>query len=322
MGPFCSMVRHLGRQHLLVFIAFVALTVVSCARKSEPGWVSGTIETDEVHVASRYGGRVQKIHAEEGDTLKANQLLIELDAAELTARRDQLKAVLAELEAGPRKEEIATAKADWEAQLAQLDFAKAEAKRLSELFEQKTVSASERDSAVSRAQALEKSGAAAKSRYDLLLAGTRPERIEQARAELATVEAQLKEMNIYAPSDSALEILNVKVGDVLPANREVATLTLPQHIWIRVYVPETWLGYIHVNGTAKLKVDSFPDKTFQGTVEQVARQAEFTPRNVQTVEERMKQVYGIKIRLDPTQPELRPGMSADAFFPEVPDRFE
>jgi HlyD family secretion protein len=295
----------------------VAVLLVSCSKSNKPQTVSGTIETDEVRIASRYGGRVEKIHAREGDSLKVGQIIIELNAAELKARRDSAEATLNELVAGPRREEIATAKADWESQTAQLKFADVERKRAEELFAQKTISTAERDRAVSSAETLEKTAAAAKSRYNLLLAGTRPERIAQARAELATIDAQLAEMQLAAPSNSVLEVLSVKIGDVLAANQEAATLVLSDYIWVRVYVPETWLGFIKLGETVNVRVDSFPDKDFKGEVEQIARAAEFTPRNVQTTAERMKQVYGVKVRLD-SKTDLRPGMAADVYFPNVP----
>jgi multidrug resistance efflux pump len=295
----------------------LSVALGGCKQGQTPNSVSGTIETDEVHVASRYGGRVATISAQEGDTLKTGQVLIELEAAELMARRDQAAAMLTELEAGPRKEEIEAARSEWEAQKAELEFARADAQRTKGLYEQKAVSEADRDRAVSRAQALEKSVAAAKSRYDLLLAGTRAERIAQARAQLAEIDTQIREMRIAAPGDSVLEVLHVKVGDVLAPNREVATLLLPQHIWVRVFVPEPWLGHIKLGEVVKVRVDSFPNKDFAGTVEQISRSAEFTPRNVQTVEERIKQVFGIKVRLDSKEHLLRAGMSADVVFPNV-----
>src|SRR5207244_518333 len=107
--------------------------------------------------------------------------------------------------------------------------------------------------AVSRVSVLEKSVAAARSRYELLLAGTRAERISQARAQLAEIESQLREMRIVAPSDSILEVLSVKVGDVLAPNQEVATLLLPQHLWVRVFVPEPWLGHIKMGESVKVR---------------------------------------------------------------------
>jgi membrane fusion protein YbhG len=296
----------------------LALLGTSCNKSSNTTSVSGTIETDEVHVASRYGGRVEKIFAWEGDSLTNGQVIVELEAGELSAQRDQAAAQLAEAEAGPRTQEITAAKNDWEALVAELEFARAEEKRSLELFAQKTLSATERDLAVSKASALEKSVAAAKSRYDLLLAGTRPERIAQARAKLAEIDTQLREMRIVAPTNCVLEVLSVKVGDVLPPNREVATLLMTQHIWVRVYVPETWLGRIKIGDAAKVSVDSFPNKDFRGVVEQVGRAAEFTPRNVQTVEERIKQVFGVKVRLENPEGRLQAGMSADVVFLNAP----
>ena len=298
-------------------LAFAAL-LTSCSRDVRPPHVSGTIETDEVHVASRYGGRVERIHVSEGNVLTNGQLIAELDAAELRAMRAEAAAQLAELEAGPRPQEITAAKHDWEAQAAELELACSEARRARELFAQKTISDTELDRAASRATTLEKSVAAAKSRYDLLLAGTRPERIEQARARLAEIDAQLREMRIAAPTNCVLEVLSVKVGDVLSPNRELATLLLTQHLWVRVYVPEPWLGFIKPGQRVKVRVDSFPDKDFEGEVEQVSRAAEFAPRNTQTVAERIKQVFGIKVRLPNSEDVLRAGMAADVYFPELP----
>lgn len=297
------------------FLALALLTA-SCDRNSNPQ-VSGTIETDEVRVASRYGGRVERIFAQEGDTLKSGQVIVELDAAELEARRNQATAMLAEAEAGPRKQEIEAAQHDWQSLKSDLELAEADRKRAVALFAQKTISETERDRAIARAQTLEKSVAAAQDRYQLLLAGTRPERIAQARAQLAEIDAQLREMKIASPTNSVLEVLSVKVGDVLAPNREVATLLLPQHLWVRVYVPEPWLGHIKLGEAVKVRVDSFPSQDFEGTVEQINRSAEFTPRNVQTVDERIKQVFGIKVRLKNEEDKLRAGMSADVRFPGV-----
>jgi len=279
--------------------------------------VSGTIETDEVRVASRYGGRVVKISAAEGDSLQTAQPLVELDAAELKAKRDRVAAQVAEYEAGPRPQEIDAAKHDWEARAAESDQARVDAKRAEELFTQKTISATEHDQTLTRASTLEKNVAAAKSRYDLLLAGTRAERLAQVRAELAETDANLREMSIVAPSNSVLEVLSVKVGDVLAPNQALATLLLTDHLWVRVFVPEPWLGHIQLGEPVRVRVDSDPGKDFSGKVEQIARSAEFTPRNVQTVGERVKQVFGIKVRLDNQEGKLRAGMAADVAFPNV-----
>lgn len=289
-----------------------------CKPEHNSNSVSGTIETDETRVASRYGGRVEKILAQEGDALASGQVIVELDAAELRPRRNLLAAQLAEAEAGPRKEEIATVKAEWEAQVAELDLARTDRKRADELFTDQTISETERDRAVTHERTLERSVAAANSRYELLLAGTRPERIAQALAQLAELDTQLREMKILTPTNCVLEVLSVKVGDVLAPNQPVATLLLTNHIWVRVFVPEPWLGHIKLDDTVKVRVDSFPGKDFPGMVEQIAREAEFTPRNVQTVGERVKQVFGVKVRLDNPEGQLRAGMAADLVFPNVP----
>jgi HlyD family secretion protein len=301
---------------------FIPLAALACSvllTSCSADWdspVSGTIETDEVRVASRYGGRVERISAQEGDALKPGQVFVELNAAELHARRDQMAAQLAELEAGPRKEEIAAAKAEWEAQHADLELARTNATRAVELFAQKTISPTERDEAVTRQNLLDRSAAAAKSRYDLLMAGTRPEQLAQARAQLAQIDAQLAEMQIASPTNSVLEVLSVKVGDVLAPNQQVATLVLPQHLWVRVFVPMTWLRHITLGEAVKVRVDG-SDQDYSGIVEQINRQAEFTPRNVQTVAERINQVFGVKVRLDSSK-DLKAGMSADVEFPNVP----
>ena len=257
---------------------------------------------------------MERLLADEGQTLEAGQPIVELAAAELRARREQAAAQLAELEAGPRKEELEAAKHDWEALVAEAAQAQVDARRAEELFAQKTISATEHDQALTRERTLQKQVEASRSRYDLLLAGTRPERLEQGRAQLAEIDAHLSEMRIVAPSNCVLEVLSVKVGDVLAPNQQVATLLLPGHLWVRVYVPEPWLGRIRLGQAVRARVDSEPGKDFSGAVEQIARSAEFTPRNVQTVGERVKQAFGIKVRLDNREGKLRAGMAADVFF--------
>lgn len=265
--------------------------MASCGQRRNA--VSGTIEVDEVHVGPRSGGRVEKLFAQEGDKLRAGQPIVQLEATELLARRDLAEA------------QINTSIHDADAQAAQFDFLRDDAKRQKDLLKRKVVSPNDAERAVSAAKAQEKNVEAARMR------------VVQARAQLADIDAQLAEMQVVAPTDSVLEVLSVKVGDVLPGNREVATLLLPQHLWVRVYVPEPWLGLIKVGDHVRVRVDSFPDKDFDGIVEQMNRQAEFTPRNVQTVGDRIRQVFGVKIRLPNNDDKLRAGMAADAYFPNV-----
>ena len=267
------------------------LLLTGCSGRGKA--VSGTIEVDEAHVGPRAGGRVEKILAWEGDHLHEGQLIAQLDASELRARRDLAAA------------QIDTALHDADAQQAQLVFLQDEARRQQDLLQRRVVSSSDAERAGSSAKTQEKNLAAAKMR------------VAQARAQLADIDAQLAEMQVVAPADSVLEVLSVKVGDVLPANREAATLLMTGHVWVRVYVPESWLGLIKLAEHVRVRVDSFPGKDFDGVVEQINRQAEFTPRNVQTVADRIKQVFGVKIRLPPDDDRLRAGMAADVYFPNV-----
>lgn len=268
-------------------------SLTACRPRIQP--VSGTIEVDEVHIAPRTGGRVVELFAQEGDALHTGQPLARLVAPEMQARRELAQA------------QIDTTMRDAEAVKAQLEFMRADARRQEELLKNKTVSASEAERARSAADAEEKSLEAARMR------------IVQMRAQLAEIDAELAELKVVAPNDCVLEVLNVKVGDVLAPNQELATLILPQHLWTRVYVPETWLGYIKLGDAVRVRVDSFPGEDFKGAVEQINRQAEFTPRNVQTVEDRIRQVFGVKIRLQNHDDKLRAGMAADAEFPNVPE---
>jgi RND family efflux transporter MFP subunit len=255
--------------------------------------VSGTIEVDEAHVGPRMSGRVEKILAWEGDRLHEGQLIVQLDASELRARRDLAAA------------QINTAIHDADAQEAQLQFLRDDARRQQELLKRKVVSPTDAERADSAAKSQEKNVEAAKTR------------VVQARAQLADIDAQLAEMQVTAPADSILEVLSVKVGDVLPPNREAATVLLTGHLWVRVYVPESWLGLIKLGEHVRVRVDSFPHTDFDGVVEQINRQAEFTPRNVQTVADRIKQVFGVKVRLPSDDDRLRAGMAADVYFPNV-----
>lgn len=274
----------------MLLIAGVMLS--ACARQEDA--VSGTIEVDEVHVASRAGGRVLKIFAREGQVLQAGDPIVELDAAELPAQRDLAQA------------QVDAASRDVESQAAQLQFSRADAKRQQELLRSRTVSANEAERAASVANAQEKAMEAAQMR------------VAQAKANLAQIETQLNEMKVVSPGNAILEILSVKVGDVLPPNREVATLILPEYLWVRVYVPQPWLGHIRIGDKVQVRVDAFADREFSGVVEQISRQAEFTPRNVQTVEDRIRQVFAVKVHLENSEEKLRAGMAADVSFPNVP----
>ncbi len=164
-------------QPRLLLSLFLLVFLTACERKSDA--VSGTIEVDEVHVAPRMGGRVEKIFAREGELLQAGQAIVQLDAAELPAQRDLAQA------------QVDAANRDVEAQAAQLDFLRADAKRQQELLRNRTVSPNEAERAASAANAQEKAVEGAQMR------------VAQAKANLAQIESQLNEMKVVAPAATA-----------------------------------------------------------------------------------------------------------------------
>jgi multidrug resistance efflux pump len=156
----------------------------------------------------------------------------------------------------------------------------------------------------------------------LLRQGTRFEQIKRAEAELSMskgqlqeIDAQLQERNIVAPVDAEISVMDLHPGEVFAPNRTLATLTRLDDIWTRVYLPEKQLARARVGQELKIKVDAYPGKVFRGKIVQIPGVAEFTPRNVQTPEERSAQVFGIKITLENPDHLLRGGMNAEVELP-------
>jgi HlyD family secretion protein len=146
--------------------------------------------------------------------------------------------------------------------------------------------------------------------------GNRPEDIDAARAALQREERQLaylkrqkEESVVLAPVDGLLEAIDLRPGDLVAANQPVARILEPSQIWVRVYVPEPRLGRVKIGQRAAITVDSYPRREFPGTVVEIRTQAEYTPRNIQTLDQRMDTVFGVKVAIEPT-PELKPGMAA------------
>lgn len=344
--------------------------------------VSGIIEANDIHVGSKVGGRVLKIVAREGRSVKAGEVLVllepnELNAslAEAQASQKQAEARLAELLAGyreeeieqaeasvrqyqeelerllsgPRQQEIDQARADWLAAKAQHENAEKFRQRMRDLIDRQLIAHQEYDDAKARAEEAEQKMRSQRERYDLLLAGTRKEEVAQARYRLAEAEAKLKQLRsgyrkeeiaqgragvemararvellktqlsetvIKSPVDAVVEVLDLEPGDLVGAGKPVATLLRTGSLWVRAYLPEEKLGHVQPGLKVKIRVDSFPRKDFSGTVRRVHRQAEFTPRNVQTWEERVLQVFQTEVVIDDPDGVLRPGMYADVIIPK------
>jgi multidrug resistance efflux pump len=115
-----------------------------------------------------------------------------------------------------------------------------------------------------------------------------------------------------------VEVLDVRPGDLIAPNTPVGTLLERNQLYVRIYVPETEIGRVTLGQQGEVRVDSFPNRPFEGVVEQINQQAEFLPRNVQTQQERVHQMFGVKLRITDPSGRLRPGMAADVRL--IPDR--
>jgi len=151
----------------------------------------------------------------------------------------------------------------------------------------------------------------AQATLEKLQRGNRREDVEAASAELSYEEARYRERQVLAPGAATVEVLDVRPGDIIAPNTPVATLLESDQIYVRIYIPETELDKVKVGQKAEIRIDSFQKQVFNGIVDQINQQAEFLPRNVQTREERVHQVFGIKVRIDDPSRHVLPGMSAD-----------
>ena len=367
---------------ILIILAAALATVAGYAYWNANGnhgaiVISGVIEADDIHVGSKLGGRVLKVVAKRGQTVKAGETLVLLEPKEIDASLAEAQAGLRQAEAkyalltagfrkeeieqaeaaakqaqaeldqlisGPRQQEIDQVAAEWKAAKAQAENAQKFLQRMEGLSKRELIAKQEYDDAVAKADEAEQKMAAARERYNLLLAGTRPEEVERARQRWAEMDAkrrqlksgfrkeeiaqakseteaararvqlmytQLEETVIKAPVDALVDTLDLEPGDLVGAGKPVATLLRTGSLWVRAYLPEARLGFVQPGLPVKVRVDSFPGKDFRGTVRRIFHQGEFTPRNVQTHEERALQVFQTEVVVDDPDNVLRPGMNAD-----------
>lgn len=287
---------------------------------------SGTIEATEAQLGFQIPGRIEVIEPREGEQVKKGDELAWLDRAEMQARRAQAVAqteaagaALRELESGTRSEELAQGRAALAAASDRLQDARRDLDRARTLVEGGAVGAETRDKAQLAVDVASSQMEQARQQLRLLEAGPREERIAAQRAQLAQaaaavqiIDAQLANMTIRAPFDGLITVRHREAGETTAAGIPVLTLMNPQDRWVRIYVPETRLGQVHLGGNARITIDSFPGKQYRGEVEYIASEAEFTPKSVQTNEERVKLVYAVKVRItDDESLELKPGLPAD-----------
>ncbi|HKV62341.1 MAG TPA: efflux RND transporter periplasmic adaptor subunit [Candidatus Acidoferrum sp.] len=197
------------------------------------------------------------------------------------------------------KQQLDTAEANWKVAVAQQQSAQHKLDELQRGYRPEEIASAEAHYRQAQAT-LEK-----------LEHGNRREDVDLAKAGLSYDEARFRERQVTAPSAATVEVLDVRPGDLIAPNTPVATLLEKDQIYVRIYIPETEIGRVKVGQKAEVRVDSFPKTVFAGVVEQINQQAEFLPRNVQTREERVHQVIGIKIRINDPAGRVLAGMAAD-----------
>ena len=256
---------------------------------------------------------------------------------------DQATADLSLLKEGPRPEEIEAAQNRLVAAQANRDLAKRELSRSNELYAAKAVSKSDYDraneefaaasasvqiqlnelailQAGSRRQEIEKAEARqenASLSWELAKQGNRAEDVAQAvasrdaaRAALDAIELQKAELTITSPTNGFVDSLDLQPGNLVGPNAPVMTILSLRNMWVRAYVPQRFLQ-LKLGQKLKVRVDAYPDEEFSGTVTFISNQAEFTPGNVQTPDDRAKLVYRVRVTIDDKRDLLRSGMTAD-----------
>jgi multidrug resistance efflux pump len=268
------------------------------------------------------------------------------EIAQAKSRYDQFKARYDLLVAGPREQEIEAAKGRLQLAESEQILAQQNYDRGKQLVSKDAISQAEFDATLENLDAARATLVVREEELDLLQAGTREEekreakarvdeaeqawnlakngyRIEDiekakaardaAQAALDVIREQKKELVVTCPIDGVIEALDLQKGDLVPAGAPVLSVMDDSHLWVRAYVPQNRVG-LQVGQQLSVMVDSFPTEIFRGEITFISRQAEFTPSNAQTPEERSKQVFRIKVTLKDVSTKLRPGMTADVLL--------
>jgi HlyD family secretion protein len=294
--------------------------------------VSGTIEVTSVELGFKVGGRLIQRLVDEGAQVSVGQLIARLEDDELKQERSTrvadeqaTRSALADLEAGNRREEIAQGEASLARMKADADRLARDAERAEDLFKRDVIPQKELDAARSSRDASAASVREAEQRLKLLRAGPRPDAVRQARARLeastagrSLAETRLSQSILTSPLSGLVLAKHAEPGEILAAGAPVITVGKMDEVWVRAYIPESQLGRVTTGQRARVTVDTWPGRSFEGRVSFISSTAEFTPKNVQTEQERVKLVYRIKITLPNPRGELKPGMPADAVILETP----
>jgi membrane fusion protein YbhG len=328
-------------KRLLVVLTLAPMPfAVACHRTAADvaNRATGYVEATEVTVSPQVGGRILELTIAEGDRVKAGDVIARLDTADAelalrraAADRDQADAQLALLRAGSRVEDIRQAQAelqsaqnDVRAAQAELDSANADVERFENLLRANAGSVKQRDDAVTRrdvaaarVRAAQDRAQAASDGVAKLQAGSRPQEIEAGRARVASADAQIATLRkaisdavVTSPVGGIVTSKLLDAGEMAAPHQGIAVVTDLDHAWANVYVDETLVPRLRIGQSAAILTDA--GQRLNGTITFISPKAEFTPRNVQTAEERSKLVYRIKVTADNREGVLKPGMPVEA----------
>jgi len=258
---------------VLIIAAILLVRYLRHERDDGTLLLSGTVEVTEVNLGFKAAGRLSALVVDEGQRVMKGDRLAELDSAEMKNIVAQNRAAVEVVEA--------------EQERSHKDYERAVA-----LVEKEVIPPQQLD--------------AAKKSYDATIA-----QLRQTRAALAASQDRLRDMVITAPVSGVVLRKNSEAGETVAAGAAVYTLGDLENPWIRVYVKEDKLGLVKLGQKAEVMTDSFPKKTYLGIVTMISSEAEFTPKNVQTQEERVKLVFALKVSVKNENEELKPGMPAD-----------
>ncbi len=311
---------------LVVAAAAVYLAAFRGRANAADQALSGTVEATEADLGFEVPGRILTVGPHEGDRVRSGDTLATLDRAELAARRAQVgaaldaaRAVLAELVRGARPEELAQAREADSVATARLADARRDFDRARRLYQGGAIPRESFDKAGLALDVARGAKAQADQQLTLVRSGPRAERIEaqravvqQARAAVRQADATMDNGVVVAPFDGVVTIRGREPGETVPAGSPVLTVMNLHDRWVRIYVREDHLAAVRLGEPATITTDTYADRRYPGAVSYISSQAEFTPRNVQTTQERVKLVYAVKVRITgDTADDLKPGMPAD-----------
>jgi len=310
---------------LALFVA-VALGAAACRGNGEPGLIvaSGHVEATEVLVSSKVPGHLERLSVDEGSVVRAGQELARVDTTDARLALDAARAerALADAElrlrlAGTRVEEVREAAAQVARAEADLVGAQQDLDRMEGLLASGSGTSKSRDDARTRRDVARASLLAARERLSRLEAGFRREEIDAARARVAAAEAriaqleqQLKDAVVTSPADGVVTEKLAETGELLARGTGIVVVTDLANAWLNAYVAEPELARLRLGQDAEVVTDDGQSRP--GKLTFVASRAEFTPKNVQTRDERVKLVYRIKVALQNEDGLFKPGMPSTA----------